>query len=67
MKLTEIKREMRGPKDFTDKGIRDDLEWQKWGFLMNVFHIMQLQGLITDVMFEECIESLMWFKPRLKD
>jgi hypothetical protein len=67
MRLTEIKREIRNPQDFTDEGIREDLEWQKWGFLMNAFHIMQLQGLITDEMFEECVESLMWFKPTMKD
>jgi hypothetical protein len=67
MKLTEIKRELRLPKDFTDEGIREDMAWQKWGFLINVFHIQLLQGDITQEMFEECTESLLWFKPMLKD
>jgi len=67
MRLTEIKRQLRGPGDFTDEEIRDDLAWQKWSFLMNVFHIQLLQGEITSDMFEECTEALMWFKPMMKD
>jgi hypothetical protein len=67
MRLTEIKRELRGPDNFTDEGIREDLRWQRWGFLMNAFHILNLQGAITDEMFEECTESLMWFKPIMKE
>lgn len=66
MKLTEIKRDFRLPQNFTDDDIRDDLTWQKWSFLMNTFHIFYLQGLITQEMFEECTESLMWFKPMFK-
>jgi len=64
MRITEIKRDFRHKEDFTDKEIREDLEWQKWIFLMNSFHVLQLQGVISIEMFEEATDSLMFFKPR---
>ena len=67
MRLTEIKRELRDPAIFTDQDIREDLQWQKWMFLLNTFHMMQLQGMITVEMFEECTECLMFFKPMMHD
>lgn len=67
MRLTEIKRDFRLPKDFTDKDIREDLTWQRWSFLMNTFHVLYLQGAITQELFEELTDSLMWFKPIYED
>lgn len=67
MRLTEIKREMRLPENFTDEGIREDLRWQHWTFLINTFQILHLQGMITSEMYEECVENLLWFKPMMKE
>lgn len=67
MRLTEIKREMRGPECFTVEGIREDLRWQRWQFLMNTLHILHLQDQMTYDLFEECTDALLWFKPMMEE
>lgn len=40
-----------------------DLKWQSWIRLMNFLYIENLQGNISDNLYSQLTDDLMWFKP----
>jgi hypothetical protein len=41
--------------------------WQAWTRLANYLQIANLQGEITDDLYEQLVEDLDWFKPEGED